>query len=580
MKGLKSSLQRLYKSVCGSREQWKEKAKERHRIIRAQGVKIRDLEKSRAQWKEKAKALQAEQDKLAQAEMEAEAEAEAKDTTAERVSEGEWLPAAAGHHHDVSTIQLGLQVLLLSSSSLRGTAQILALVSAWLPLTDVHFTTLRQWAYRFGLWVLQQPLERRSDWILVIDHTVESGPQSGLVILAISQPALAAKDYRVDHRDMHVIDLAPMTHATGEQVHQRLEAVAQEIGVPLQIVADHGSDVKKGIELFQAAHPETIYTYDVSHALANLLKQELGHDGRWQSFLSTASQARQQVQQTELAFLAPPKPRTKARFMSTETHLRWAQRVLAYHDQGDFSTIDPRYSINWPVRQALSAVLGASAEAAISDIHGQPFADRASFRKALLERLSEAQVRRLEESIFPLANRGERRFQEKLAWLLAYRDELTEYGALVDRLQSAQTHLKHHGLHRNSPRDIVEQHWKNQPPSTPRVARFSERILAHVEEQASLVPPKKTLLPSSDILESVFGKYKTFTEHNPIKEIGKRLLLIPALVTQVTAEQVQKAMESIRNIDVQQWAQETCGKSQLAKRVEAFSALKKNAKTV
>ncbi len=94
MKGLKSSLQRLYKSVSGSREQWKEKAKERHRTIRAQAVKIRDLEKSRAQWKEKAKALQAERDKVAQAE--AEAEAEAKNTTADRIGEGEWLPAAAG----------------------------------------------------------------------------------------------------------------------------------------------------------------------------------------------------------------------------------------------------------------------------------------------------------------------------------------------------------------------------------------------------------------------------------------------------------------------------------------------------
>jgi len=576
MKGFKSSLRRLYTSVHDSREKWKAKVQERHRTIRAQAMTIRDLEKSRAHWQEQAKALQAERDKAAQAEAEAE---RAQAPKAERVLDGEWLPPAVGHHHDVSTMQLGLQVVLLSSSSLRGTAQILALLSTWLPLEVVHFTTLRQWAYRFGLWVLQQPLARRRDWILVIDHTVEGGPQSGLVMLGISQQALAAKDYQVDHGDMQVIDLGIMTHASGEQVHQRLEAVAQRIGVPLQIVADHGPDVKKGIELFQQAHPETIYTYDISHALANLLKQELGADPRWQSFLSQAQQARQQVQQTELAFLAPPKPRSKARFMSTETHLRWAQRVLAYHDQADFSAIDPSYAINWPVREALRTSLGETADATLSELHGWPFADRASFRQALVEHLGEGPVAEVEASIFPLASRGQRRFQEKFAWLLGYRDELTEYTALVACLQSTQTHLKHHGLHRNSQRDILAQQEKTQPALTPRVARFNAQILTHVAYEASLVPPKQTLLPSSDILESVFGKYKTFTEHNPIKEIGKRFLLIPALLTRITAEQVRKAMESVRHIAVQKWAQEACGKSTLAKRIEAFRGLKEDTKT-
>ncbi len=75
-------------------------------------------------------------------------------------------------------------------------------------------------------------------------------------------------------------------------------------------------------------------------------------------------------------------------------------------------------------------------------------------------------------------------------------------------------------------------------------------------------------------MESVFGKYKTFTAHNPIKEVNKRVLLIPALVTRITSEPVHKAMETVRHIDVEQWPLVVCGKFMPAKRIEAFRGLK------
>ena len=44
-------------------------------------------------------------------------------------------------------------------------------------------------------------------------------------------------------------------------------------------------------------------------------------------------------QQTDLAFLLPPRQRTKARYMAIDAHIEWAQRLIGYHDQGDFSSI-------------------------------------------------------------------------------------------------------------------------------------------------------------------------------------------------------------------------------------------------
>jgi hypothetical protein len=313
--------------------------------------------------------------------------------------------------------------------------------------------------------------------------------------------------------------------------------------------------------------------------LANLLKRELRTDERWRGWLKQAHQSRQQVQQTELAFLAAPRQRSKARMMASERHLRWAEQVLAYYDRGDFSAIDATYSIDGATHQALLAAWGPTARPAVVDLQGHRFADRRAFRQALVERVGALAVDQLDRAVWQHASHGARRFHEKFAWLLDYRDDLPVYQAMITRIQLTQTQLKHHGLRRDS-RDTLAQAVQALPAPAPRVANFQQRILDVVAREGDKLNAASTLLASSDCLESLFGKYKTFTEHNQIKEIGKRILLIPALVAQITAEQVHKALETVRNCEVDQWVREVCGTSMLAKRVEAFRLFKKGAETV
>lgn len=54
------------------------------------------------------------------------------------------------------------------------------------------------------------------------------------------------------------------------------------MGNTKQIVADRGSDIKKEIEFYRDNNPEVIYTYDVTHQVANLLKKELSSDRKYQ----------------------------------------------------------------------------------------------------------------------------------------------------------------------------------------------------------------------------------------------------------------------------------------------------------
>ena len=59
MKGFKSSENRLARLFKNSREQWKQRAADKQKKLRAQEVKVRDLSASREHWKERA--LKAEQ---------------------------------------------------------------------------------------------------------------------------------------------------------------------------------------------------------------------------------------------------------------------------------------------------------------------------------------------------------------------------------------------------------------------------------------------------------------------------------------------------------------------------------------
>ncbi|NER39355.1 MAG: hypothetical protein F6J93_36320 [Oscillatoria sp. SIO1A7] len=178
------------------------------------------------------------------------------------------------------------------------------------------YSIIRKWTLRLGLYELNRKREYRKDWIFIVDTTIELGKAKCLVILGISKESFSQiieKKISLNHKDMQVLTIEVMSNCNGVLVEEKLINLSKRVGTPKQIVADRGSDIKKGIELYQDKNPEVIYTYDVTHQMANLLKKELSSDKKYQDFVGDCLKARQQIQQTELYFLIPPKQRAKAR---------------------------------------------------------------------------------------------------------------------------------------------------------------------------------------------------------------------------------------------------------------------------
>lgn len=205
-----------------------------------------------------------------------------------------------------------------------------------------HATSGRLWLLRLGYFKLHVPLEQADDWILLADHAIEIGKHRFLGIIGVRLSDLPPPGECLKLSDMRPVALLPVESSSQEKVHQQLETVAVETGiVPRAILSDEGSDLAGGIDRFCQAHPETTRYRDLPHMAARLLKKRLEKDQRWKDFIKQATQTKFETVQTELAFLVPPRLRSKARYMNLQGMLKWAVKVLAVLD--DPSLVAPSF---------------------------------------------------------------------------------------------------------------------------------------------------------------------------------------------------------------------------------------------
>lgn len=238
----------------------------------------------------------------------------------------------AAHGYGALTVCLFVQLVLVAGVSLRGASRVIETVSRvlGLGLAAPHWTCGRQWVLRLGHAKLTAEKPPADDWAWLVDHSVQIGQEKCLAVLGVRLSDLPPRGQCLRHRDMELIDLAPAKSWTAAAVDASLEKAADAAGhVPRVIVDDHGADLHGGVERFRRRHPRTAEIYDIKHKAACLLKKLLENNPRWQAFTGSVGQSRCEVQQTELAYLRPPAPKLKARFMNLGGQLAWARRVLA-----------------------------------------------------------------------------------------------------------------------------------------------------------------------------------------------------------------------------------------------------------
>jgi hypothetical protein len=189
-------------------------------------------------------------------------------------------------------------------------------------------STGRLWLLRIGLAALLRPKVVATDWVWMVDHSIQIGQRKVLVILGVRLSEFPA-GRPLRHEDMEPIGLVPMINSTKETVAACLEDAVAKTGVPRAILDDHGADLHGGVQIFRKAHPETDEFYDIKHKTACLLKGLLQDDPQWKAYATQLGQTKFSLQQTTLACLTPPSQRSKARFMNLDALVDWGIKTLA-----------------------------------------------------------------------------------------------------------------------------------------------------------------------------------------------------------------------------------------------------------
>ena len=165
---------------------------------------------------------------------------------------------------------------------------------------------------------------------------------------------------------------------------------------------------------------------------------------------------------------------------------------------------------------------------------------------------------------------------EKLAWLADYEADLIHWNQMVTMTRSLETQLKQLGLNSQSVEYFQENQFEFVNSS---LVDFQQQIFDYLTNQCEQIKEQETFLATSDVIESLFGKYKQFSARCPLKEMGQMLLTICLSTMNLTTTVVKNALEAISFADVEQWFTEVFGQSMLSKRKTLFSAKIDNTET-
>lgn len=393
---------------------------------------------------------------------------------------------------------------------------------------------------------------------MILDHTVQLGKEKCLVVLGVPFRHFSEAGFTLKHKDVRVLGMDLVCESTGELVCEFLEELVLKYGLPSQIVSDHGSDLKKGIRLFIEQHPGVIHTYDITHRTASFLKAELDRDTNWIDFTKKASLSSAQLQQTSLHTLMPPSQRKKARYMSFSALVQWAYGLLNFYNEARFDLISPDYFLSDSVARMWLKMNRAVTYNQLQPVIARHFHTRSVFEDSLIACLPPLVGTQQLQELVLLSSCGRSLFEEKLGWLLQFKTQIQEYYQLFMCANWSQRKVKDEGLHAASHLEL-QRDLEKKGNLTDKVKRFAEKMQNFVAEEGSKVKEGATWLGTSDIIESLFGKYKWFSERGPQKTLGNLLLALPLLTSTASKDLVKKALESVAVKDWHTWSKKKFG---------------------
>src|SRR3989454_746490 len=245
----------------------------------------------------------------------------------------------------VDLILLALQLFLVARIGFRAVSRVLSLLAWALGIKKAPCPqTLINWVIRLaivridsarmlrGLPLLQAPFSNGLIWM--IDISIGLGTGKIVAVLAVDAHHHQLAPGALCLERVHCIGVCVADSWTGETIAALLGRLIAVMGRPAAYLKDGGGDLQKAVALLGERALASPCIDDISHAVAGMLKRAYQDHPTFEIFLSACGRVSGKLKQTLLACLAPPRVRSKARFMNVHRLFTWADRVLQLSPRG------------------------------------------------------------------------------------------------------------------------------------------------------------------------------------------------------------------------------------------------------
>ncbi len=375
------------------------------------------------------------------------------------------------------------------------------LTTAWVP----HFTSVINWILRLGLGLLRQVKPMTQPWLAIIDHSIDVGTKKAMVVLRIPMRVLSRKDGAVQLQDCECIGLHISDTVNGDSIASELTDIFQQSGIPSAIIKDCDRTLNKGVNLWrEKQETDVLVIEDISHVMAAALKKQFESTDQYQKFTTLISQGATNLRQTTLSFLAPPKLRTKGRFLNIGRLGLWGAKMLEVLS-------GEKEAHNENTRNKLRAALPGFDEI-------RPF--------------------------------------------------IRCFAQTADVVSQVMETLKNNGLNQ-----AVFRQCRRLTETLPKDSSVRQRLLQWLERHIAV---RKQIthfsLPvCSDIIESLFGRFKYMLERNPQADMNRSVLLIPALCGNLNDAVIKQVLDNTPHDKLKKWEPENIPYTIRKKRQEFFN---------
>jgi len=344
-----------------------------------------------------------------------------------------------------------------------------------------HFTSVIHWTLRAGIAILQGVSRIKEPWIAVIDCSIDIGTRKALVVLRVPLAALSRKHAAIGLQECECIGLKVANRWNGDTVKDALTEIFNQAGRPSAILMDGGTDLKKGVRLYR----------EQENAKRIWVLEDVGH---------TAANGLKSEFAESKAFTTFLDILRKGAARIRQTTLA-ALRPPQVRTKGRFQGITKVAEWALMILELMGGQGRAEKNSELSRLR-RAFSGLAQLRPFLRRFCGTCEV--IERFLKLIKNNGINQ--------AVYSEAKSILGELPERSFTRQ--------------------------------KMEAWLTRHLRIQCRLGIGQMGLLVSSDIIESLFGKFKEIVQRHPCAELNRLIYVIPLLCGHHTAEEIDRSIRS------------------------------------